>query len=93
MLTAVGRLRRAIYRGSGLTGREITNIHSSEMVVVLGGRSGTLGEFAIAYDEGKLIRKLKETYTSEHYKRPSCFCNEASASGIGDRGSNEQELR
>jgi len=40
-------------------GREVTNIRSSDMVVILGGRSGTLGEFAIAYDEGKLIGVLQ----------------------------------
>ncbi len=48
-----------IYTGSGLMGREVTNIRSSDMVVILGGRSGTLGEFAIAYDEGKLIGVLE----------------------------------
>jgi len=48
-----------IYTGSGLMGREVTNIRSSDMVVILGGRSGTLGEFAIAYDEGKLIGVLQ----------------------------------
>ncbi len=40
-------------------GREVTNIRSSDMVVIVGGRSGTLGEFAIAYDEGKLIGVLE----------------------------------
>jgi uncharacterized protein (TIGR00725 family) len=50
-----------IYTGSGLMGREVTNIHSSDMVVLVGGRSGTLGEFAIAYDEGKLIGVLQGT--------------------------------
>lgn len=44
-----------IYTGSGLMGREVDNIHSSDIVIIVGGRSGTLGEFAIAYDEGKLI--------------------------------------
>ncbi len=48
-----------IYTGSGLMGREVTNIRSSDIVVVVGGRSGTLGEFAIAYDEGKLIGVLE----------------------------------
>jgi len=48
-----------IYTGSGLMGREVTNIRSSDIVVIVGGRSGTLGEFAIAYDEGKLIGVLK----------------------------------
>lgn len=107
-----------IYTGSGLMGREVTNIRSSDMVIILGGRSGTLGEFAIAYDEGKLIgimegsggitatipeivasfgdkdtgarviydndpelliAQLVQAYTSEHYRRPSCFCHEFTA--------------
>lgn len=50
-----------IYTGSGLMGREIENIRSSDIVVIAGGRSGTLGEFAIAYDEGKLIGVLTGT--------------------------------
>ena len=50
-----------IYTGSGLMGREITNIRSCDVVVIVGGRSGTLGEFAIAYDEGKLIGVLEGT--------------------------------
>lgn len=44
-----------IYTGSGLMGREVTSIRSCDVVVIIGGRSGTLGEFAIAYDEGRLI--------------------------------------
>lgn len=48
-----------IFTGSGLMGREVVNIRSSDIVIILGGRSGTLGEFAIAYDEGKLIGVLK----------------------------------
>lgn len=43
------------FTGSGLMGRETDNIHSSDFVLFVGGRSGTLGEFCIAYDEGKLI--------------------------------------
>ena len=50
-----------IYTGSGLMGREVHNIHSSDIVIIAGGRSGTLGEFAIAYDEGKLIGVLTDT--------------------------------
>jgi uncharacterized protein (TIGR00725 family) len=45
--------------GMGLMGRELINIHSSDIVVIVGGRSGTLGEFAIAYEQGKLIGVLK----------------------------------
>lgn len=50
-----------IYTGSGLMGREIENIRSCDVVIFAGGRSGTLGEFAIAYDEGKIIGILKNT--------------------------------
>ena len=47
-----------IFTGSGLMGREVVNIRSSDIVLFIGGRSGTLGELAIAYDEGKLIGLL-----------------------------------
>lgn len=50
-----------IFTGSGLMGREVENIRSSDIVVIAGGHSGTLGEFAIAYDEGKLIGILTGT--------------------------------
>lgn len=50
-----------IFTGSGLMGREVVNIRSSDIVVIIGGGSGTLGELAIAYDEGKLIGVLTGT--------------------------------
>jgi uncharacterized protein (TIGR00725 family) len=50
-----------IFTGSGLMGREVVNIRSSDIVVIIGGSSGTLGELAIAYDEGKLIGVLTGT--------------------------------
>ena len=50
-----------ILTGMGLMGRELINIHSSDIVVIVGGRSGTLGEFAIAYEQGKLIGVLQGT--------------------------------
>jgi uncharacterized protein (TIGR00725 family) len=50
-----------IYTGSGLMGREIENIRSCDVVIFAGGRSGSLGEFAIAYDEAKVIGVLKST--------------------------------
>jgi len=50
-----------IYTGSGLMGREIENIRTCDVVVFAGGRSGTLGEFAIAYDESKVIGVLAGT--------------------------------
>lgn len=50
-----------IYTGSGLMGREITSIRSCDIIVIAGGRTGTLGELAIAYDEGRLIGVLTGT--------------------------------
>lgn len=50
-----------ILTGMGAMGRELINIHSSDIVIVVGGRSGTLGEFAIAYEDGKLIGVLRGT--------------------------------
>jgi uncharacterized protein (TIGR00725 family) len=50
-----------VYTGSGLMGREIENIRTCDLVVFAGGRSGTLGEFAIAYDEAKVIGVLLGT--------------------------------
>jgi len=50
-----------VFTGSGLMGREVHNIHSSDFVLFVGGRSGTLGEFCIAYDEGKLIGVLRNS--------------------------------
>lgn len=50
-----------IYTGSGLMGREVENIRSCDVVVFAGGRSGSLGEFAIAFDEGRVIGVLEGT--------------------------------
>ncbi|MFA7691903.1 MAG: hypothetical protein GX117_09515 [Candidatus Hydrogenedentes bacterium] len=50
-----------IYTGSGLMGREIIGVRSCDIVIIAGGRSGTLGEFAIAYDEGRMIGVLTGT--------------------------------
>ena len=58
-----------IYTGSGLMGREIENIRSCDVVVFAAGRSGTLGEFAIAYDEAKVIGVLEGTGgITEHFR-------------------------
>jgi len=40
-------------------GREVENIQTCDAVVIVGGRSGTLGEFAIAYDQAKIIGVLE----------------------------------
>ena len=50
-----------IYTGFGLKGRNVINIRSSDIVLIVGGGMGTLNEFTIAYDEGKVIGALKGT--------------------------------
>lgn len=50
-----------IYTGAGLMGREVIGVRSCDIVIIVGGRSGTLGEFAIAYDEGRHIGVLTGT--------------------------------
>ena len=48
-----------IYTGFGLKGRNVINIRSSDIVIIVGGGMGSLNEFTIAYDEGKVIGVLE----------------------------------
>ena len=48
-----------IYTGFGLKGRNVINIRSSDIVIIFGGGMGTLNEFTIAYDEGKVIGVMR----------------------------------
>jgi uncharacterized protein (TIGR00725 family) len=50
-----------IYTGFGLKGRNVVNVRSSDVVIIFGGELGTLNEFTIAYDEGKVIGVLEDT--------------------------------
>jgi uncharacterized protein (TIGR00725 family) len=50
-----------VFTGSGLMGREVIAVRSCDILIIVGGRSGTLGEFSIAYDEGKVIGVLEGT--------------------------------
>jgi uncharacterized protein (TIGR00725 family) len=50
-----------IYTGFGYKGRNVVNVRSSDIVVILRGSIGTLNEFTIAYDEGKIIGILEGT--------------------------------
>jgi hypothetical protein len=47
-----------IHTGFGIKGRNVINIRSSDIVIILGGAMGTLNEFTIAFDEGKIIGVL-----------------------------------
>jgi uncharacterized protein (TIGR00725 family) len=48
-----------VYTGFGLKGRNVINVRSSDIVIIVGGGMGTLNEFTIAYDEGKVIGCLE----------------------------------
>jgi len=50
-----------IYTGFGLKGRNVVSVRSSEIVLIVAGSIGTLNEFTIAYDEGKVIGVLTGT--------------------------------
>ena len=50
-----------IFTGSGLMGREVELVRTADVIVIVGGRSGTLGEFSIAYDDGNVIGVLRGT--------------------------------
>jgi uncharacterized protein (TIGR00725 family) len=50
-----------IYTGFGYKGRNVINIRSSDIVMIFRGSIGTLNEFTIAYDEGKIIGMLEGT--------------------------------
>ncbi len=72
-----------IYTGSGLMGREIENIRSCDLVILMGGRSGTLGEFAIAFDEGKIIGVVKGTGgISDHIEKIVGFIGKKTGASV-----------
>jgi uncharacterized protein (TIGR00725 family) len=50
-----------IYTGFGYKGRNVVNVRSADIVIIFGGATGTLNEFTIAYDEGKIIGVLEGT--------------------------------
>lgn len=50
-----------IYTGFGLKGRNVINVRSCDIVIIFGGGLGTLNEFTIAFDEGKLVGVLEGT--------------------------------
>jgi len=50
-----------VYTGFGLKGRNVINVRSSDVVIIFGGGLGTLNEFTIAYDEGKVVGVLEGT--------------------------------
>jgi uncharacterized protein (TIGR00725 family) len=50
-----------VYTGFGLKGRNVVLVRSCEIVIFIAGAMGSLNEFTIAHDEGKVIGCLTET--------------------------------
>ena len=50
-----------LYTGMGLMERDIINIRSSDAIIIAGGGIGSLNEFTVAYDEGKIVGILTES--------------------------------
>lgn len=50
-----------IYTGFGLKGRNVVLVRSCDIVIFIAGSIGSLNEFTIAYDEGKIIGCLTGT--------------------------------
>ena len=64
-----------IYTGFGLKGRNVVNVRSADVVVIFGGATGTLNEFTIAYDEGKVIGVLEGSGgIADHIQEVLAFC-------------------
>jgi len=65
-----------LYTGMGLMERDIINIRSSDAIILLGGGVGTLNEFTVAYDEGKVIGVLTGSGgVSNHISEILKICN------------------
>ncbi len=61
-----------IFTGFGYKGRNVINVRCADIVLILGGATGTLNEFTIAYDEGKIIGVLEGSGgIADHIERSS----------------------
>jgi uncharacterized protein (TIGR00725 family) len=65
-----------IFTGFGPKGRNVVNVRSADVVLIIGGATGTLNEFTIAYDEGKIIGVLEGSGgIAEHVRAIIQACN------------------
>ena len=65
-----------LYTGFGYKGRNVVNVRSADIVLILGGAPGTLNEFTIAYDEGKIIGVLEGSGgIADHIREIIKICN------------------
>ena len=72
-----------IYTGFGYKGRNVINVRSADIVLIIGGATGTLNEFTIAYDEGKIIGVLEGSGgVADHLREIIAFCNKPTKGSI-----------
>lgn len=72
-----------IYTGFGYKGRNVINVRSADIVLIIGGATGTLNEFTIAYDEGKIIGVLEGSGgVADHLNEIIEFCKKPSAGAV-----------
>ena len=72
-----------IYTGFGYKGRNVINVRSADIVLIIGGATGTLNEFTIAYDEGKVIGVLEDSGgVADHLNEIIGFCKKPSAGAV-----------
>ena len=72
-----------VYTGFGYKGRNVINIRSAEVVIIFGGATGTLNEFTIAYDEGKIIGVLEGSGgIADHIREIIQFCKKTTGGAV-----------
>jgi uncharacterized protein (TIGR00725 family) len=72
-----------VYTGFGYKGRNVINVRSAEVVIIFGGATGTLNEFTIAYDEGKIIGVLEGSGgIADHIREIIQFCKKTTGGAV-----------
>jgi uncharacterized protein (TIGR00725 family) len=72
-----------VYTGFGYKGRNVINVRSADVVIIFGGATGTLNEFTIAYDEGKIVGVLEGSGgVADHIREIIQFCKKTTGSVV-----------
>lgn len=72
-----------LYTGFGLKGRNVVTVRSADIVIIFGGATGTLNEFTIAFDEGKVIGVLQGSGgIADHVSDVLKFCRKATLARV-----------
>ena len=72
-----------VYTGFGYKGRNVITVRSADIVLILGGATGTLNEFTIAYDEGKIIGVIEGSGgVADHIREIVRFCNKPTTGAV-----------